>query len=159
MHYTVVVKNLAKARTPHSEGRLSGLLAFALVFMGLFGAATPAQAQQKIGYIDSEYILELTPEYATIQQNIDRMAQEWQAEVDQKREDAPAAFRRVPGARAALHQRRAAAQAGRDHARRGRGRAAALRLLRPGRTSVQRTVSAYGTVAGAHLGGRRGSSR
>lgn len=85
MHYTVVVKKLAKART-------SGLLAFAIVFTGLLGVAAPSQAQQKIGYIDSEYILELTPEYATIQQNIDRMAQEWQGEVDQKREDAQQLF-------------------------------------------------------------------
>lgn len=54
--------------------------------------AQPAQAQQKVGYIDSEYILERTPEYATIQQNIDRMAQEWQEEVDQKREEAEALF-------------------------------------------------------------------
>ena len=70
----------------------SGILAFALVFAGLFGLTDSAQAQQKIGYIDSEYILEQTPEYATIQQNIDRMAQEWQAEVDQKRDDAQQLF-------------------------------------------------------------------
>ena len=62
------------------------------MFAGLFGLTDSAQAQQKIGYIDSEYILEQTPEYATIQQNIDRMAQEWQAEVDQKRDDAQQLF-------------------------------------------------------------------
>ena len=85
MHYTFVSEKSGKART-------SGLLAFALVFAGLFGSAGSVQAQQKIGYIDSEYILEETPEYATIQQSIDRMAQEWQAEVDQKRDEAEQLF-------------------------------------------------------------------
>ena len=72
------------------KGRTSGLLALILA-LGL-GAAGPAQAQQKVGYIDSEYVLERMPEYATVQQNIDRQAQEWQAEVDQKREEAERLF-------------------------------------------------------------------
>ena len=74
------------------KGRTSGLLALTLALGGLLGAAQPAQAQQKVGYIDSEYILERTPEYATVQQSIDRKAQEWQAEVDQKREEAERLF-------------------------------------------------------------------
>lgn len=41
-----------------------------------------AQAQQKIGYVDSEYILGKMPDYATIQQQIDRVAQEWQTELE-----------------------------------------------------------------------------
>lgn len=50
-------------------------------------------AQNKIGYIDSEYILGKTPEYATIQQNIDRMAGEWQTEVEQQQGEVDDLFR------------------------------------------------------------------
>ena len=74
------------------KGRTSGLLACVLALSGVLGAAGPAQAQQTIGYIDSEYILEQTPEYATVQQAIDRQAQEWQAEVDEQREEAERLF-------------------------------------------------------------------
>ncbi|MFQ5568577.1 MAG: OmpH family outer membrane protein [Rhodothermales bacterium] len=42
-------------------------------------------AQQKIAYVDTEYISSKMPEFSTVQQTIDRMAQEWQQELDQKR--------------------------------------------------------------------------
>jgi outer membrane protein len=44
--------------------------------------SVPANAQQKIGYVDSEYILNLTPEYVTVQQQLDRTATEWNTELD-----------------------------------------------------------------------------
>ena len=56
--------------------------AFALSMM-LVMAPVDAFAQQKIGYVDSDYILEQVPEFATIQQNIDRQAQEWEAEIEE----------------------------------------------------------------------------
>jgi outer membrane protein len=56
--------------------------AFALAALALCFAAPAAQAQQTIGYVDSEYILGQIPEYQTIQQNIDRLAQEWQQEIE-----------------------------------------------------------------------------
>ena len=60
--------------------------------MALLGAS-PAYAQQKLGYVDSEYILEQLPEYATVQQQIDRMAQEWQLEVEERRNEVDELFR------------------------------------------------------------------
>lgn len=52
-------------------------IAFAL------GLTVPhASAQQKLGYVDSERILEQLPEYRTAQQEVDRLAQTWQAEVE-----------------------------------------------------------------------------
>ncbi len=45
-------------------------------------AAVPAAAQQKIGFIDSDVILERMPEYRTATQEIDRLASQWQTEVD-----------------------------------------------------------------------------
>ena len=40
-----------------------------------------AQAQQKIGFIDSNRVLDRLPEFQTAQQEVDRIGQQWQAEV------------------------------------------------------------------------------
>ena len=45
----------------------------------------PAQAQQRIAFIDSDEILNRIPEYATIQQQIDLLAAEWEEELEEKR--------------------------------------------------------------------------
>ncbi|MDA0378979.1 MAG: OmpH family outer membrane protein, partial [Bacteroidetes bacterium] len=63
---------------------------FLLLLMFLPGAAS---AQQKIGYIDSDYILGQMPEYATVQQQLDRMAQSWQQELDELKEELDEKFR------------------------------------------------------------------
>ncbi len=47
----------------------------------LAALAAPAAAQ-RIAYIDSEYILGRVPEYRTAEQEINRQAQQWQAELD-----------------------------------------------------------------------------
>ncbi len=62
-----------------------------LVLLGM--TAGTAHAQQKIGYIDSDYILNLLPEYATIQQQLDRMAQTWQGELDEAKVELDDKFR------------------------------------------------------------------
>ncbi|MDX1545716.1 MAG: OmpH family outer membrane protein [Rhodothermales bacterium] len=62
-------------------------------FLILFAAlAAPAAAQQKIAYVDSEYIFSRTPEFATVQQQVDRLAQEWQREIEQKQRDTDELF-------------------------------------------------------------------
>lgn len=66
--------------------------AFSLAVI-LFLLASPAQAQQKIGYVNSDYVLEQMPEYATIQQQLDRIAQTWQDALDQTKEDLDGQFR------------------------------------------------------------------
>lgn len=66
------------------------LAVLALGLLALPGAAT---AQQKIGYIDSEYILSKTPDYATVQQQIDRLAQEWQATIESRKREVDEMFR------------------------------------------------------------------
>lgn len=68
---------------------------FALaVLVAAVGAWAPsAFAQQKIGYVDSEFILSKTPEYATVQQQLDRMAQEWQEELENRRDEVDQMFR------------------------------------------------------------------
>ena len=63
-----------------------------LLVIGLFLTGT-ADAQQKIGYIDSDYILSQMPEYATVQQQLDRMAQTWQTELDEMKAELDEKFR------------------------------------------------------------------
>ncbi len=51
-------------------------------FAAMLAVAVPAAAQQKLAFVDSERILDLMPEYRTAQQELDRLAGQWQAEVD-----------------------------------------------------------------------------
>ena len=44
--------------------------------------AVPAAAQQKIGFVDSDLVLQRLPEYNTVRQDLDRLAGQWQAELD-----------------------------------------------------------------------------
>lgn len=53
-----------------------------LLVAAMLAIAPASMAQQKIGYIDSNYILEKLPEYAQIQQQIDRLASDWERELD-----------------------------------------------------------------------------
>ena len=79
----------SRGRTPLA---LAAALALAVTLAG------PAAAQQKLGFIDSERILELMPEYRTAQQETDRLAGQWQAEVE-------AVFRDADGLQAAFAAR------------------------------------------------------
>ena len=49
--------------------------------LGLLLAPGIVVAQHKIAYVDSDFITEHVPAFATAQQTLDRMAQEWEAEV------------------------------------------------------------------------------
>lgn len=51
-----------------------------------------ASAQQKIGYVDSQYILEQMPEYATVQQKLDRLEKQWEAELQKMKEEVDTMF-------------------------------------------------------------------
>jgi len=66
--------------------RAISLSLLVVVGLGLWAAAAPAAtAQQKIGYIDSEYILSQLPEYATVQQKLDRLEGQWRSEIEAAR--------------------------------------------------------------------------
>ena len=65
-------------------------LALLMVTAPLLGASV--QAQSKIGYIDSEFILGRMTEYTQVQQQVDRMADDWQQEVEERRQEVDAMF-------------------------------------------------------------------
>lgn len=68
-------------------------LIFAALLALLIATPPDARGQQQIGYVDSEYILGETPEYATVQQQIDRMAEEWRQELEARRSEVDDLFR------------------------------------------------------------------
>jgi outer membrane protein len=53
------------------------------IFLAIFSIAFTANAQRYC-YVDSQYILDNIPEYATAQAELDRLAVEWQNEVEAK---------------------------------------------------------------------------
>jgi outer membrane protein len=62
--------------------RLARGILLAAVLCGLWSGV--AQAQQEIGYIDSQAILEKLPEYASVQQKLDQLEQEWRTEIERQ---------------------------------------------------------------------------
>lgn len=62
-------------------------LVLSFVALGLLGMTPAAWAQQKIAYVDSQYIYGKYPEFATAQQKLDRIAQDWQQELEQKQQE------------------------------------------------------------------------
>lgn len=54
--------------------------------LGLWGLSGAALAQQKIGYVDSQSILEELPEYATVQQKLDKLENKWRADIRSQKE-------------------------------------------------------------------------
>lgn len=49
--------------------------------------AGTGQAQHRIGYVDTEYILSKLPEYQAVQQRLDQMVRDWQTELDRRRQE------------------------------------------------------------------------
>lgn len=60
---------------------------FVAVIVGVFGLTTGAFAQQRIGYIDSQSILDEVPEYASVQQKLDQLEKKWRAEIQSQKEE------------------------------------------------------------------------
>lgn len=46
-----------------------------------------AMGQQQIGYVDTEHVLTQLPEYATVQQKLDKLEQQWRADIKEKQEE------------------------------------------------------------------------
>ncbi|PSQ69110.1 MAG: hypothetical protein BRD31_06335 [Bacteroidetes bacterium QH_2_64_26] len=60
------------------------------VIAGLLGARGEASAQQRIGYIDSQSILNEVPEYANVQQKLDQLEKKWRSEIQNEEEEVQA---------------------------------------------------------------------
>lgn len=74
-----------------SAGRLAARWSPAATGVALLlllgGLSGQVRAQHKIGYVDNQYILEKMPEYATVQQKLDKLEKKWRAEIRTKKEE------------------------------------------------------------------------
>ncbi|ABC44454.1 OmpH family outer membrane protein [Salinibacter ruber] len=78
------VRNALAPPTRH----LARVVVMAAALCVLWGGE--ARAQQKIGYIDSQAILEKLPEYASVEQKLDQLEDEWRAEIEAQEEQVQA---------------------------------------------------------------------
>lgn len=72
------------SRPGHGTIRL--VLVLGLV-SGVWASTGAARAQQKIGYVDTEYVLNQMPEYATVEQKLDKLEQQWRSEIQKKQNE------------------------------------------------------------------------
>jgi len=54
-----------------------------VLFVGLLSLTQVAVAQ-KYGYVDTQYILESVPEYGTAQEELNKLSEQWQKEIEEK---------------------------------------------------------------------------
>lgn len=52
----------------------------------VWGLSHQARAQQKIGYVDTQSILEKLPEYSSVQQKLDELENKWRAEIEDQKQ-------------------------------------------------------------------------
>lgn len=60
----------------------AGITSLIILLLGALAGTASAQ-EQKIGYIDSDYILSKLPEYDGVQQNLQRLSENWRSELQQ----------------------------------------------------------------------------
>lgn len=70
---------LARLRTLIVRGTV-----LAIVLLTTCAGLHSSLAQQKIGYVDTQYILEELPEYATVQQKLDKLETDWRSEIEEQ---------------------------------------------------------------------------
>ncbi|PSQ95483.1 MAG: hypothetical protein BRD55_10645 [Bacteroidetes bacterium SW_9_63_38] len=64
---------------------LRGMLMIGALWAVLGGGT--GWAQQKIGYVDTKYVLRNMPEYTTVQQKLDKLEQQWRQKVQKKQKE------------------------------------------------------------------------
>jgi|AntRauMFilla1563_2_1112583.scaffolds.fasta_scaffold00022_37 outer membrane protein len=69
--------------------RFSRLIILVILLIGTFTISLQAQRskQQKIGLIDSDYILGLLPEYKGLDQTLNQMTIQWEQEIEEERKE------------------------------------------------------------------------
>lgn len=70
--------------SPPPDALVRVLLIAAVIALG---GGDVAQAQQKIGYVDTQYVLDQMPEYKTVQQKLSKLEQQWRNEIEKQRKE------------------------------------------------------------------------
>ena len=55
-----------------------------IIFLAILFASISSTFAQRMGYVDSDYILKNMPEYSSVKRQLDALAVQWQADVDAK---------------------------------------------------------------------------
>ncbi len=55
-----------------------------LAFFLFILTSTMAASAQRFGYVDTEYILDMMPEYRSAQKQLDQLAEDWQKEIEKR---------------------------------------------------------------------------
>ncbi|MES3630996.1 MAG: OmpH family outer membrane protein [Longimonas sp.] len=58
-----------------------------LLVLFLLVGTSSAAAQQRIGYIDSDQVLDQLPEYGSIQQELDQLERDWRSEIEAQQDE------------------------------------------------------------------------
>ena len=64
-----------------------------LLLLLAFASVIPIAQSQRIGYVDTDYILEQIPEYQEAQRQLDEMSSEWQRQIDRKYQEIEKMYR------------------------------------------------------------------
>jgi outer membrane protein len=63
-----------------------GILLTVAAALLVWGHTHQARAQQKIGYVDTQSILEKLPEYSSVQQKLNELENKWRAEIEDQKQ-------------------------------------------------------------------------
>ncbi len=74
-------------------GILPGAVRTALLFALLLFASAQTGFSQRFAYVDSDYILTNIPEYLAAQDQLDKLSEEWQKEIEAKYQDVESLYR------------------------------------------------------------------
>ena len=85
------MRNLTSGEIFHGPGWRGGALGNGMLLvlaaaLFVWGHSHPARAQQKIGYVDTQSILEKLPEYSSVQQKLDELENKWRAEIEDQKQ-------------------------------------------------------------------------
>lgn len=79
---------------PERSGQTTIVWSLTILFtLILFFSSFHAGFAQRFAYVDSDYILNNIPEYLAAQEQLDKLAEEWQKEIDAKYEEVEALYR------------------------------------------------------------------
>lgn len=82
-----VIMNLRFAAMCEQYRTAVFVYALPIVVLFTLGSVESAVAQQDIAYINSDEVLEQLPEYASVQENLEQLEQEWRNEIEAQEEE------------------------------------------------------------------------
>lgn len=99
-----VILNLEIISTNHKTKQMKRNVLFLLTLVSLSCFVSHAQRGVRIGYIDTEYILENVPEYTEANTQLDQKVQQWKTDIEQRLNTIESKKKQLSGERVLLTQ-------------------------------------------------------